>query len=287
MMKELIHKKKENIKVGIYGLEGSYTHQAAMSFFKNKKEINVKFVHFKFFLQLFNFAESNNFIFFPIENSTAGTVDSALVSLYQRKIKILAEKYFLINHTLLTKKNIKFSEIKNVYSHPQALNQCSNFLEKNNFNLIPFSDTAAAAEKIATSKEKNSAIIGSDILSNIHNLNIIKRKFQNDKNNTTRFFLATGSKKINVLEKFIKNNKKKTAIIFETKNISGVLYKCLGAFATNDINLLKIESCPMKNKSFDFFFFIEFEGSIEDERVQKALKELTFFAKKITTFGSY
>lgn len=275
-------------KIAIYGLFGSYTSAAAKKFIKNNNIKNIEFKEFTFISDIFNFIDKGNLAFFPIENSNGGTVTQSVDMFPKKDFEIISEFYFKINHCILGKKKSNLKDINKVYSHPQALAQCSNFLDKEKIIPLPFSDTSAAAKKISElkDKEKNYGAIGSEILAEIYGLKILKKKFQNSKNNITRFVLVKKkNKKYNFEEKIKKNNK--TTILFETKNIPGSLYKCLGAFTTNGINLTKIESRPSEDKNFHYFFIVDFIGNLKDTNVKNALKELDFFTEKIKFFGSY
>ena len=154
---------------------------------------------------------------------------------------------------------------------------------------MPFGDTAGSAKYVKENNLKDVAVIGSELLSNIYNLQILKKKFQNNQNNVTRFLLVKNKKlKYNFEKKILKGcGCFKTTIIFETKNIPGALYKCLGGFVSNGINLTKIESRPSSKKNFDYFFFLEFEGNLLDKNVKQALEELKFFSKNLKIYSSY
>jgi prephenate dehydratase len=276
-------------KIAVYGLFGSYTSAAAEKFVKNNNIKNIEFKEFVFFSDMFNFIDEGNLAFFPIENSNGGTVTQSIDMFPKKDFEIISEFYFKIDHCILGKKNSDLKDIKSVYSHPQALTQCSNFLDKKKITPLSFSDTSAAAKKISeTSKEdKKYGAIGSKDLAKIYGLKVLKNDFQNSKNNITRFFLVKKKNKKYDFEKKIKKDNK-TTILFETKNIPGSLYKCLGAFATNGINLTKIESRPSTGeKNFNYFFIVDFMGNLEDKNVKTALEELNFFTEKIKFFGSY
>ncbi len=283
--------KNKKEKIGVYGLLGSYTDQAIKEILK-KKNIstkNIDFVELPEASDLMNFMKKGNLIILPIENSTGGTVTQFLDLFPKYDFEIIYEYFMPINHCLLAKKGIKKSDIKKVYSHPQSLLQCSKFLAENKFSPIADSDNSAAAQTISKMDDKNVASIGGEILADIYDLKILQKKVQNSKNNTTKFLIAKKARSKNIFENKIKNkNPKKTTLIFETKNITGALYKCLGAFATNGINLSKIESRPAANqKNFNYFFLIEFAGNTEDKNVKDALVELDFFTENIKIFGSY
>ncbi len=275
------------MKVGFFGLFGSYTNQAAKEIFTGSYE-SVEFVEFIFLEEIFKFIQNDNLAVIPIENSSGGLVSQVLDMFPRYDFSIIGEYFLPINHVLLASNKLNISQIKEVYAHPQAIAQVSKFLEKNKINGVPYSDNSSSAKYIRDNNFYDKAAIGSEVLANIYNLEIIKRNFQNSNNNTTRF-LVIGKTDNNI---FKKNNLRsdsyyKTSLIFTVRDISGVLYKCLGGFATNNINLTRIESRPIKNKYFDYFFFLEFEGNLKDKKVIMSLEELNFYTKEIKTFGSY
>lgn len=282
------HKKE---KVGVYGLLGSYTDQAIKQIFKKNKisAKSVDFVELPDALDLMNFMEKGNLVIFPIENSTGGTVTQFLDLFPRYNFEILTEYFMPIDHCLLANKGITKSDVTHVYSHPQSLLQCSQFLSENKYTPFADSDNSAAAQTVSQMTEKNVASIGGEILADIYGLKILQKKVQNSKDNTTRFLVVKKTGSQSIFEGKIRQNKaKKTTLIFETKDIAGALYKCLGAFATNGISLSKIESRPAANqKNFNYFFLAEFDGNIHDKNIIDALTELKFFTEKIKIFGSY
>jgi len=225
---------------------------------------------------------NENIAVLPFENSYAWSIHENLYNFLRYDYKIIWEINLEINHCLLSKEeNIK--DITNVYSHPQALDQCHDFLKKNNINSIIYSDTAWAAEMIIWKSEAWIWAIASTLAWNIYWLNVLDEGIQDQNWNTTKFFLvATKDSKIEY-----NNLKWKTSIIFETKNIPSALYKCLWAFATNNVNLTKIESMPSLKWPFTYLFWMNFEWTIENDNVKKSLEELEFFTKQIKILWEY
>ena len=276
-------------KIGIYGLRGSYTHQAAVNILKEKK-INteqIDFVELPKAPDLLNFLKKGNEIIFPIENSTGGIVTQILDLLPEYEIDILNEYQMQISHCLLAKKNTK--KIEKVYSHPQSLLQCSGFIEKNKLEEVADIDNSVAAKNISQMGGKNIGAIGGEILAELYGLKILKKSIQNNKENITRFFVARKKgKKTEISKKIESKEKKKISMIFETKSVPGVLYKSLGSFAIHGLNLTHISSRPLKNgKKFYYFFYVEFEGQLNDKNVKIALEELKCFTERIEVLGNY
>ena len=219
----------------------------------------------------------------PIENSYAGPIHENLYKFLHYDFKIIGEIFFEVNHCLLSKET-DISKINKTYSHTQALSQCYNYLEKNKIKWVKHLNTASSAEMISKNNEKWVSAIASKEAWKIYWLNILEEKIQDQNWNKTRFFIiAKKESKIKYLEKAWK-----ISIIFELKNdIPAGLYKCLWAFATNDLNLTKIESLPNPEDWFNHIFWLDFEWNMENKNVKKALNELKFFTKKIRILGDY
>ena len=226
--------------------------------------------------------DDNHIAILPVENSYAWNIHENLYNFLRYDFKIIWDINLEIDHCLLSKEeNIK--DIKKVYSHPQALDQCHNYLKKHWIKPIVFWDTAWAAEMITKKDEKWVWAIASDLAWDIYWLNILDEKIQDQDWNTTKFFvIVPKNSKIELKEK-----KWKTSIIFETKNIPAALYKCLWAFATNNVNLTKIESMPSLKWPFTYFFWMNFEWNLNDENVIKSMDELKFFTKQIKILWEY
>ena len=218
----------------------------------------------------------------PVENSYAGSIHENLYNFLRFDYEIIWEYDLAVNHYLLSNEE-SISDIKKVYSHPQALSQCHNYLEKNNIIWEKFSDTAWAAKYISENDTKNSWAIASKLAAEIYNLNIIDQDIVDQNWNTTKFFII--AKKWSNIK--YKNKQEKVSIIFETKNIPASLYKCLWAFATNNVNLTKIESMPSLKDPFTYMFFMTFEWKPENENIKKTLEELEFFTNYIKILGEY
>jgi len=275
-------------KIAFQGIQGAYSHEALLEF-GDKKNITVDPVESFNFNELFKNIDEVGLGFVPIENSNAGTVIQVVDLFFDREIEIIGEYYFKVNHCLLGKENAHIKNLKRVYSHPQALMQCSSFLDKNRIKAVPFADTATAGKYISENGSDGEAAIGSGKVASIYNLKILSKKIQNTQENITRFFLVKKYKKYIPFEKNIQSGYKdfKTSLIFSTKDIPGALYKALGGFATNGVNLTKIESRPSQEKNFTYFFYIDFEGKPSDVAVKNSLEELAFFSKKIKILGTY
>lgn len=274
------------ISVGYQGISGAYSEMASEKFFnKNKKNIN--FIGYETFEQIFE-AVSNSQLEYgvvPVENSLAGSIHKNFDLLGKHKLRIIGEVYLHINHQLLALPGTKLKDIKEVYSHWQALAQTENNIKK----LLPqakqveYFDTAGSAEYVKKTNDKSKASVASKKAGEVYGLKSLNKNFEDDKNNYTRFVIINHQyfKLENKKEKY------KTSIIFTGKNIAGFLYRTLECFAKRDINLTKIESRPVSKKPWQYYFYIDFEGKYNDKKVEEALVELQKITKELKILGSY
>jgi len=244
---------------------------------------NIEKIEWKIdFLSVWEAIGNGNIWVLPVENGYAWSIHENLHYFLRYDYKIIGEYDLEVNHCLLSLEN-NISKVKEVYSHPQALSQVHNFLKKNNIKAKKSSDTAAAARYLKENNLRWTWAIASNLAWEIYGLNILKKNIQDQEGNTTKFFVITKQKeKINFSQK-----SNKVSLIFEAKNIPASLYKCLWAFATNNVNLTKIESIPNLKNPFSSLFFISFEWKISNENVKKTLDELEFFTTQIKILWEY
>jgi prephenate dehydratase len=220
----------------------------------------------------------------PIGNSYAGRVAEIHNIIPKTSLSIVAEFFLKIEHHLVGVKGAKPADVKEVYSHPQALMQCSKTLKSLNIKPIAHSNTAIAAKDVASWNDKTKAAISSKLAAELYGLEIIKPNIEDAKDNTT-LFLAFAKEPVDpdpAKEKMVI-----TSMIFTTRNIPAGLYKALGGFATNNVNIIKLESYIPEGESASAQFFISFEGSPREKHVQRAIEELGFFTKKTKLLGVY
>lgn len=218
----------------------------------------------------------------PVENSYMGTIHPNLYSFLKYDHKIIWEVELPINHCLLSKES-KIDDVKEAYSQMPALLQTTEYCASKNIEQVDFYDTAWAAKMISEEWKPGMAAIASKLAWEIYGLNILDECIQDQKWNATRFFVVVPKN----MEIEFAEKKNKVSILFEGKNMPSVLYKCLGAFATNNINLTKIESLPSFKTPYTNYFWLDFEWNLEEERVKNALKELEFFTKDIRILWEY
>jgi len=267
-------------KVAIQGEKGSYSEEAAINYFKNKK---IKILYCNSFEEVFKNVKNKkaNSALIPIENSWTGSINEVYDLLLKYNMFIIGEYILKIKHCLIALKKYSLSKINKVFSHPQAIEQCRNFLKKYDWEIIPFYDTAGSAKMIKEEEIEYAASIASKRAAKSYNLKIIKENIQDTENNYTRF-IEISNKKINPISK-----KCKTSLIFATRHIPGALYKALEPFAKRKINLTKLESRPDKEKAWQYIFYLDFEGNINDKKVLEAIKEMKERTKFIKFLGSY
>ena len=261
------------IKVAIQGELGAYSHIAVENLYKDA-EIKTCSTFEDTFKQAYN--DPNYKIVIPIENSLAGRVADIHYLLPKYKLQIHGEYFLPVVHNLLGKPEANISDIKYVRSHAQAISQCQNIINKKNFKSIISVDTAGSAKDLAEGKDKTIAAIASDLSAKMYNLKILKKNIEDDKGNITRFLIM--GKNIEQPE-FNKNKNYITSCIFKVKSEPSALYKCLGGFATNQINLTKLESFSVKNTFDQANFYLDLEGHIEESGVKRHSRNLVFILK--------
>ena len=269
------------IKIAIQGELGAYSHIAAENLYKGA-EIKTCSTFEETFKQAYNDPQFK--IVIPIENSLAGRVADIHYLLPKYKLQIHGEYFQMVEHNLLCKPDAKIEDIKFVRSHAQAIGQCQNIINKRKFKSIISADTAGSAKDLAEGKDKSIAAIASELSAKIYNLKILEKNIEDEKGNVTRFLVM--GKTIEQPE-FSKNKKYITSCIFRVKSEPSALYKCLGGFATNQVNLTKLESFSVKNTFEQANFYLDLEGHLEQPEVKKALEELGFHTETLDILGVY
>ena len=261
------------------GTFGAYSHLAALSI-DPKAEI----IPCKTFDECFLKAskESNSKIIIPESNRITGNIGIEYL-IFEYRLNIYSEYFQKIEHNLLGLVGSKISDIKDVYSHSQALSQCSNFIKSNNLVEHVRADTAGSAEMISKNKDKTKGAIASTLSAKTYNLEILKKNIENDKGNLTRF-LVMGK---NISQPDFKDKKYITSFLFKLKSKPAALYQSLGGFAINGVNLTKLQSYPEKNTFDSFFFLCDLDGHIDDPKVQKSLEELGLHCQDFHVLGVF
>ncbi|MGE5350661.1 MAG: prephenate dehydratase [Acidobacteriota bacterium] len=266
--------------IAYQGEPGAYSEMASINYFGGKNLRLSPSVTFDSVFKKVSEGEAD-FGVVPIENSLYGSVYETYDLLVNYTLTIVGELNLQIHHYLLGKKKYRIPEIKRIYSHPQALGQCSKFLTKlKNTDVIPEYDTAGAA-KIVSSMDEPVAAIASKNAAERYNLQVISSNIQNEKKNYTRFVVISPKAQ----EAPLKDSK--TSIVFDLTSTPGSLFRALSVFALRDIDLTKIESRPKPAKTFQYLFYVDLKGSLKDKKVVNALNHLKEISSSVRVLGSY
>ena len=216
----------------------------------------------------------------PIENSQAGSIHQNYDLLLCNKLHIVGEYFLRVRHCLIGFPGVQLSEIKHVISHPQALGQCADYLRGLGVTSEPVYDTAGSVKMLKAGGEKTTAAIASKRAAEIYEMQILQKSIEDNSENYTRF--------LEIAPRPVKpEGDAKTSIVFTVKNIPGALFKALKVFATRDIDLTKMESRPLVAKIWDYLFYIDFVGALDDAPVKDALAELNEISLMLRVLGSY
>ncbi|MBR2279126.1 MAG: prephenate dehydratase [Eubacterium sp.] len=271
------HLTTDGMSIACQGVEGAYSGIAGETLFPNTE--------IKFYKQFENVFEAVNkgkakFGIIPVENSTAGSVHESYDLIMKYRFFVVGACDLRIEHCLCAKEGTKFEKIDEVYSHPQALSQCNIFLKSFDFTGVTYTNTAAAAKYVAESKKNNIGAICSVSAAKKYGLKILRRGIQNISHNTTRFIVISK-------ELVIDNSADKISLIFSAPHTTGSLYRVLGRFSMTGLNLTKLESRPMANGKFDYYFYADVLGSVYDSETLDLLCALSDELEEFTFLGNY
>ncbi len=268
----------DSTRVVFQGAKGAYSQIAMEEFFT--KEVD------SFSVDTFRQAMcaleegSADYAVLPIENSTAGIVSEIYDLLVEFENYIVGEQVVKIEHCLLGLPEAEMEDIDVVYSHPQSLMQSAAFLEKQPWQQISLLNNAFAAQKVQEDKKKNQAAIASEKAGQLYGLKVLEKGVNQTENNCTRFIVVAG-------RKIFRKQADKISLCFEIPHKSGSLYHILSHFIYNDLNMTKIESRPIPERSFEYRFFIDFDGNLEDSAVRNALRGLREETTNLKILGNY
>ena len=266
-------------KIYIQGTFGAYSHLAALEIEPNAEVIPCKTFD-ECFLKVSS--ESGSRMVIPESNRITGNIGIEYL-IFKYRLNIYAEHFQKIEHNLLGGAGSSLKDIKDIFSHAQALSQCSNFIKKNNLVEHIRADTAGSAETISKNKSKSEGAIASSLSAKIYKLKILAPNIENEKGNATRF-LVMGKK---VSQPDFRNKKYITSFLFKLKSKPAALYQSLGGFAINGVNLTKLQSYPEQNSFESYFFLCDLDGHIEDLKVQKSLEELGLHCQDFHVLGVF
>ncbi len=263
--------------IAYLGPEATFTHLAAIRYFGSTCTLHSS-NSIKGVFETVEFDEAS-FGVVPIENSNEGVINYTLDMFVDYNLTIFAEILLEISHNLISKSK-DISEVKEIYSHPQPAAQCRVWLERNMFG-IPIYDSPSTAEAASiVAKKDGSAAIASELAAKLHDLNFIARHIEDNKSNITRFLVIAKKSQQ-------RSGDDKTSILFTLKDEPGSLYKVLTPIKKAKINMTEIESRPSKRKAWEYIFFVDLEGHMEDRKVKKALAEVKKRSLYLRILGSY
>ncbi len=265
------------MKVAFFGPKATFTHLATMQHFGLSAEL----IPQKSIPAVFEEVEKGRALYgvVPVENSTEGMVSHTLDMFMESELKINAEVLLEIHHYLLSRTG-RLEDIRKVYSHPQPIAQCRNWLAENlpNVPVVDVASTAVAAQIV--SEDYTSAAIASELAASLYDLKVVRERIEDQVNNFTRF-LVIGKKMAE------KGGDDKTSLMFSVKDEPGILYRMLEPFAKRGVSLSKIESRPLKKKAWEYIFFLDLAGHITDPVVADAVQELKGYCQFVKVLGSY
>jgi prephenate dehydratase len=272
--------------IGFQGVPGAYSELASRLYFGKRAQTKP----FGDFSAVFQAVAKRkvNYGVVPIENSLAGSIHQNYDLLLSTAVTIVGEVVLPIQHCLVAPPKFTLSQLKRVLSHPQALAQCADYLEKRKLQPTAFFDTAGAAAHVSATQNVAEAAIASAEAATHYGLKILARNIANKAENFTRF-LVIQAKKTNKAPSASRRTTgpQKTSVAFALKSIPGALYKALSVFAIREIDLLKIESRPLPDRPWQYLFYLDFAGSIHDAAVPRTLEHLEEITEFVHCFGSY
>jgi len=267
------------MKIAYQGIAGSYSESCAKHNYPDCETISCKT-----FDECFEMASNDSKIktIIPESNKTTGNIGIEYL-IFKFRLNIYAEHFYKISHNLLGLKGSKIEEIKDIYSHAQALSQSSIYIKKNNLTEHVRADTAGSAKFVSDTNDKTKAAIASTLSSKIYNLKILNSDIQDNKENFTRFLLMGKD----IIQPENKNNMYITSFIFKLKSKPAALYSALQGMAINGANMIKLQSFPEKNSFSSYFFLCEVEGHIDDQKIKNSLEDLNYHCEDMSVLGVF
>lgn len=266
-------------RVVYQGVEGAYSHGASLKYFGPGASL----YHVATWDDAMKEVEEGraDYAVLPIENSSAGAVTDNYDLLMKYHNYIVAETFLTVNHALLGLPDAQIEDIKTVFSHPQALMQCSEFLNANRqWKQISVENTAVAAKKVIEEGDTSQAAVASEIAGELYGLKVLSSSINHNKNNTTRFIILSK-------EAVYREESEKISLSFELPHKSGSLYNILSNFIYNGVNMFMIESRPIPGRNWEYRFFVDIEGNLSHASIQNALKGISEEGRNMRILGNY
>ena len=267
----------ENIKVGYQGIKGANSHEATLRLFPNSENKS-----YKSFGNVFEAVESGEVTYgvLPVENSTGGSVSAVYDLILKHRFYIVGALDLPIDYCLGGIKQSELSDIEIVWTHPQSISQCSDYIANHNYDAVPCSNTAVAARDVAKEKRLNVAAICSFKAAEEYGLKVLDSHLQDDSSNTTRFIVISK-------ELYIPENANKISLCFSLPHVTGSLYSLLCRFNSLGLNLTKIESRPRTDKNFEYLFYLDFSGNVHTNNVIELISQLSEDMPEFSFLGNY
>lgn len=265
--------------IGYQGVPGCYSYQTGLEYFGEKVET----LSCRSFRDVFEALAKGKTQYgvLPIENSTSGSINDVYDLVREYEFHIVGEKCLKVEHSLLAVKGAELSDIREVYSHQQGLIQCSRYLSEHpGWKQMPYFDTAGSAEYVAKEGLKSKACIAGKMAASVYGLSIISQDIQDNRNNSTRFLIICR-------EKLETKKADKISIVFSVPHKPGTLYGILRHFAEASCNLMKIESRPLEGKAWEYFFYIDFSGNVNEEGTRNILADIEKKCSYFRLLGNY
>ena len=268
------------MKVGYQGVSGAFSEIAVRKYFKGRDYDEVCYGDF---ISMFKDVESGaiDYAMFPVENTTTGIIARTYDHFRNYKVYAVGETVVPISECLIAIPGTKIEDIKEVYSHPEALNQCQAIFDKYpNMTACVYEDTALSVSYIKQLGDKSKAALASELAAEIYGMEIILPQVQDNFANMTRFLCLTNKAEY-------ADDADKISIRMVTSHTPGALYNALGVFASLNINVLRLESRPIQGRVFDYCFYLDFAGNLNEPDVKEALRRLEYDCRELEIFGNY
>ena len=268
------------VRVGYQGTNGTFSEIAVMRYFADR---DYEPHNYKNFIDILNDCDSGllDYALLPVENTTTGVISRTVDLFRNYGIHAVGEITVPIRQNLITIPGTSLEEIKEVYSHPEAISQCSRFFEDHpNIRAVAFQDTARSVEYVKEEGDRSKAALGSDRAAEYYGMEILCPNVQDSDTNITRFLCVTEQNEV-------AKDADKISLYFSVRHEPGSLYHVLGVLAEHHLNMLKLESRPIPGQIFEYCFYLDFAGNLNDESVKQALKEIRSRCRECRVLGCY
>ena len=270
----------KQIRVGYQGAHGTFSEIAVRQFFKGQ---NIECCNYTGFAGIIEDVRNGtlDYALLPVENTTTGIIYRTVDLLKDSDLFVTGEQLVRIDEQLIVVPGTKMEEIREVYSHPEPLNQCSRFFNEHpEFHPVAYQDTAKSVEYVAQCQDHSKAALGSWLAAEYYKLEILQHQVQDQPLNTTRFFCVSKREEI-------RENADKISMCFTVRHQPGALYEVISVFAKENINMLKLESRPIPGKLFEYCFYIDFDGNLKQENTQRAMEQVKEHCLEMKLLGCY